>query len=228
MTPPVFSMSPPSDPVPGSHVHSLRVTPTPRPYTWSHKSTVFMVTPSQTIHLGSHVRVSRESCLTKSFTFSHMSTVPRVTPSRRLCTWGHMSTVYCVTPPLKPSTWGPMFTVSRVTPPPRPCTWSHMSTVFSVTPSRPWTWGHISTVSSVIHLGAAHQCMQRPPVAVCYLLPELGLLPTWAFGKSGAGLPLLAGGPWAVPGALGQVTPAWHLAPSEALLQPPSPWVGPC
>lgn len=112
VTPPVSRMSPPSDPVPGSHVHSLRVTLTPRPYTWSHKSTVTTVTPSQTIHLRSHVRVSGESCLTKSFTFSHTSIVPGVTPPCRLCTCGHMSTVYCVTTPSTPSTWGPTFTHS--------------------------------------------------------------------------------------------------------------------
>ena len=65
-----------------------RVTPTSRLYTWSHKFTVSMVTPSQTMHLESHIRVSRESPLTKFCTFSHMSTM---TPPHRLCSWSHMS-----------------------------------------------------------------------------------------------------------------------------------------
>ena len=45
--------------------------------------------------------------------------------------------------------------------------------------------------------------MQRPPVAVCFLLPELAVLSDSVFRKPGLCLPLFAGGPWEVPGALG-------------------------
>ena len=71
------------------------VIPTPRPYTWSHKSTVSMVTPSKTMHLESHIRVSRESPLTKFCTFSHMSTM---TPPQTLFLGPHVHRYYCVTP----------------------------------------------------------------------------------------------------------------------------------
>ena len=64
--------------------------------------------------------------------------------------------------------------------------------------------------------------MQRPPMAVCFLLPELALLPAPALGVPGAGLPPLTRGPWEVLGTFSQLTPAWHLAASDALLQPPS------
>ena len=73
-------------------------------------------------------------------------------------------------------------------------------------------------------VGQPSNCLQRSPVAVCFLLPELALLPTLAFGKP---VPPLAGGPWDVPGALGQVNPAWHPASSDALSLSPSPWAGP-
>ena len=52
------------------------------------------------------------------------------------------------------------------------------------------------------NVGQPSNCLQRHPVAICFLLPGLALLPAWAFGKPGAGPPLLAGGPWEVPGAL--------------------------
>ena len=64
-------------------------------------------------------------------------------------------------------------------------------------------------------------CLLRPPVAVCFLLPEQALLPASAFGKPGASLPPLARGPWVVSGALGQLTLAWNPAPSDALPKPP-------
>ena len=67
-------------------------------------------------------------------------------------------------------------------------------------------------------------CLQRASVAVCFLLPELALLPTLALGTQGAGPTPLARGPWEVTGALGQITPAWHPALSDTLPQPPQPW----
>ena len=61
-------------------------------------------------------------------------------------------------------------------------------------------------------------------MAVCFLLPELTLLPASVFRKLGAGPPPFAGVPLEVPGALGRVTPAWHPAPSDTLPKAPSPW----
>ena len=72
--------------------------------------------------------------------------------------------------------------------------------------------------------GRPSNCLQRPPMAVCFLLPELALLPASVFHKLGADLPFFARGPLEVPGVLGYVTPAWHPAPSDTLLQPPSSW----
>ena len=50
-------------------------------------------------------------------------------------------------------------------------------------------------------------------MAVCFLLPELGLLPASVFHKLGASLPLFPRGPLEVPGAVDHVTPAWHPSP---------------
>ena len=72
--------------------------------------------------------------------------------------------------------------------------------------------------------GQPSNCLQRPPMAVCFLLTELALLPASVFRKLDAGPPLFAGVLLEVPGALGHVTPAWHPAPSDTLPQPPSPW----
>ena len=49
-------------------------------------------------------------------------------------------------------------------------------------------------------MGRPSISLQRPPVAVCFLLPELALLPASVFCKLGAGLPLFARGPLEVPG----------------------------
>ena len=64
------------------------------------------------------------------------------------------------------------------------------------------------------------QLLAKHPVTVSFLLPELALFPTSTFRNTGAGLALLTGSPWDVPGALGWVTLAWHPAPSDTLLQP--------
>ena len=93
----------------------------------------------------------------------------------------------------------------------------------------PWvpTWSPgLGTPTGIFRLespnaGWPSNCLQRPPVAVCFLLPELALLPAPALGTPRAGLPPLARGPWEVPGALGQVTPAWRPAPSDAVLTRP-------
>ena len=76
--------------------------------------------------------------------------------------------------------------------------------------------------------GRSSNCLQRPPMAVCFLLPELALLSASVFRKLGAGPPFFAGVPLEVPGALGRVTPAWHPAPSDTLPQPLSPWAALC
>ena len=69
-------------------------------------------------------------------------------------------------------------------------------------------------------------CLKIHPVAVFFPLTERALLPILGFQKQGGGLQLLAWGPLEVQGALDQVTPAWHLAPSDTLPQPASPWAG--
>ena len=76
--------------------------------------------------------------------------------------------------------------------------------------------------------GRPSNCLQRPPMAVCFLLPELALLPASVFRKLGARPPLFTEVPLEVPGALGHVTPEWHPAPSGTLPQPPSPWTVLC
>ena len=50
------------------------------------------------------------------------------------------------------------------------------------------------------NVGQPSNCWKRPPVAVCFLLPELALLPTPALVTPGAGPPHLAKGPWDGPG----------------------------
>ena len=91
-----------------------------------------------------------------------------------------------------------------------------------------WTLG-LKAPNCIFHPGTPNagwpnKCLQRASVAVCFLLPELALLHTLALGMQGAGPTPLARGPWEVTGALGQITPAWHLALSDAVLQPPQPW----
>ena len=70
--------------------------------------------------------------------------------------------------------------------------------------------------------------LQMHPIAAFFLLTDLPLLPTLEFQKLGASLPLLTWGQWEVPGALDQVTSAWHPTSSDTLPKPPSPWAGPC
>ena len=91
-----------------------------------------------------------------------------------------------------------------------------------------WTLG-LKAPNCIFHPGTPNagwpnKCLQRASVAVCFLLPELALLHTLALGMQGAGPTPRARGPWEVTGALGQITPAWHLALSDAVLQPPQPW----
>ena len=69
---------------------------------------------------------------------------------------------------------------------------------------------------------------QMHPIAAFFLLTDLPFLPTLEFQKLRASLPLLTWGQWEVPGALDQVTSAWHPTPSDTLPKPPSPWAGPC
>ena len=74
--------------------------------------------------------------------------------------------------------------------------------------SIPWapTWSPgLGAPTGIFHLGSPTVgrpsiSLQRPPVAVCFLLPELALLPALALGTPGAGAPLLAGDTWEVPG----------------------------
>lgn len=65
-------------------------------------------------------------------------------------------------------------------------------------------------------MGQPSSYLQRHPIAVCFILPELALLPISAFLQSVGVLPLLTRGPQEVPGSLHQVTPVWHLAPSDS------------
>ena len=67
-------------------------------------------------------------------------------------------------------------------------------------------------------------CLKIYPVAVCFLLTELAWLPALGFLKQGGGPQLLSWGPSALQGALDQVTPVWHLVPSDTLPQPDSSW----
>ena len=58
--------------------------------------------------------------------------------------------------------------------------------------------------------------MQRPPVAVCFLLLELALLPAPALGTPGASLPPLVGGLWEVPGDTGMATSPLRHTPAAS------------
>ena len=65
-------------------------------------------------------------------------------------------------------------------------------------------------------------CLKIHPVAVCFLLPELAWIPTLEFLKQGGDQQLLSWGLLEAQGDLGQVTPIWHPASSDTLLQPDS------